>query len=120
MASLKFSFVVQVSGVKNYTMGKLDSVKRYGVEKLTSALDTPYGKAVVECVDGLLDNTEKYVDYYLPEEDGKLNVLETLGKVTYSMILYPAGFFLQLQNRETFFLQKRKVRKIQKRKRPTP
>ena len=52
-------------------MGKLDSVKRYGVDKLTSALDTPYGKVVVDCVDGLLDNTEKYVDYYLPEEDGK-------------------------------------------------
>ena len=77
-------------------MGKLDSVKRYGVEKLTSALDTPYGKVVVECVDGLLDNTEKYVDYYLPEEDGKLDVFWNSPKVTYFMILHPIGFFLQL------------------------
>ena len=61
--------------MKNYTMGKLDTVKRYGVDTLTSALDTPYGKAVVDCVDGILDNTEKYVDYYLPEEEGKLLAL---------------------------------------------
>ena len=62
---------LQVSGVKNYTVDKLDSVKRYGVDKLNVALETPYGRSVVDCVDGLLDNTEKYVDYYLPEEDGE-------------------------------------------------
>ena len=57
--------------MKNYTMGKLDSVKRYGIDSINYALESQYGKAVVDAVDGLLDHTEKYLDYYLPEEEGK-------------------------------------------------
>ena len=74
----------QVTGVKNYTAGKLDTVKRYGVDTITYALETPYGKAVIDRVDGLLDNTEKYVDYYLPEDDGK--IVHTHFAVSYQML----------------------------------
>lgn len=54
--------------MKTYTLGKLDSARRYGTDTLSSALDTQYGKVVLGAANNLLDTTDKYVDYYLPED----------------------------------------------------
>ena len=65
------TLVIQVNGVKNYTTNKIDGVKNYSMEKVNDALKTSYGQAVLGQVDSLLNSTEKCIDYYLPEDDGK-------------------------------------------------
>lgn len=58
----------KVDDAKNYTYHKVDDVKQYSLTKLNGALQTPYGQVVTSGVDGALDVAERYVDYYLPED----------------------------------------------------
>lgn len=57
--------------MKNYTYDTVASTATYGKGKLDEALETPGGQAVLSRVDQVLDKTEQYVDYYLPEDEKK-------------------------------------------------
>ena len=57
-----------MSDATNYTYEKLGAAATYGGKKLGEALETPTGKTIVSKVDQILDTTEEYVDYYLPED----------------------------------------------------
>jgi hypothetical protein len=69
---------------------KVTSVHEYGKNQLMKAADTSYGKFALSKVDNALEITDKYLDYYLPEDD-KAEVkgdkvekpVDTLGKAGY-------------------------------------
>lgn len=61
----------KVQAVADYSKQTVDGIKQYSEEKVTQALDTTYGQAVVKRVGIAVITADKYVDYYLPEEEGQ-------------------------------------------------
>ena len=62
--------------MKNYTYNTVAATASYGKGKVDAALETSTGQTVISKVDQLLEKTEQYVDYYMPEQakEGELKV----------------------------------------------
>ncbi len=80
-----------LGGVAQYGSGLVGGVTSYGNLKVLQVLQTPCARAMLSRLDKLLNLTDSYVDYYLPEQK-KLSKLLTYRKLMSDMVFHILGF----------------------------
>jgi len=60
------SSVAQIGGIRQYGNDKIREIREYGLNKVNTALESTYVKALIRSVDTAIDLTENAIDHYLP------------------------------------------------------